>query len=661
MKLFLKLFLLFTLIVLVFSKNSNDMTNSKFYENFIKDQLKISNKQKVEALDKAIAGAQDTFSPSIFDKFGAFSGLLGLIPYVGTGFSTIFDMGLSYGNAKLMKDLVKQLILDINNLIEEQINDKFFEYTTKNFESIQEIIQELEKTIISYENSEWQNITDSNAIISKIDSIHTAFVRTKFLFDEKNNFVQLPMYTLFAHSHIHFLNSVYKNKERYRINSAIFHFLEPNYFFEMKSQYYKEISDSLFRSYEELRYNIDSNKVEGKTELNHYIIFANWADSYVLKLINTWWAVDPYSLPKGVILENAKITLSEIIGDVGENNDRYFKPWDIHQIATLLDGKNMYAYEGKLLEVTTRENSFFMQIYLAKLWLPFMKYVSSSNYLIRQREKVEQYGLGLAYDDGNNGGAEHPIQTSPVVRPIGKINGVYYSFLKDFPFVYGFSLLKDGNNIYSYGKDYDKEGTAKTISFEGKTLNKLIPTNYLYNSSPNGLGKGFAMVNGVIMCFVDEDIIDANIIIQGGATQVDSQKYYHSTNKMYYSNEYFNPSKMLFTGIGSLQFESQSKLSYQLTFTSYDRKPRAFKIFLRGNPMVVGNLELHTYQATGSVQSCVEYVGNFKASGLYRQTEGYLWEIATVTLESTDQNFIMIENIGISIAFNSLIVKDLDY
>ncbi|EGC33306.1 hypothetical protein DICPUDRAFT_154662 [Dictyostelium purpureum] len=136
----------------------------------------------------------------------------------------------------------------------------------------------------------------------------------------------------------------------------------------------------------------------------------------------------------------------------------------------------MYAYEGKLIEVTTRENSFFMQINYAE-WLPYMKYVNSSNYLIRQREKVEQYGLGLAYDDGNNDGAEHPIQTSPVVGPISKINGVYYSF-KRLP-IYG-------NNIFSYGKDYDKkEGTAKTISFEGKTLNKLIPTNYLYNRSPN--------------------------------------------------------------------------------------------------------------------------------------------------------------------------------
>ncbi|EGC33307.1 hypothetical protein DICPUDRAFT_154663 [Dictyostelium purpureum] len=77
--------------------------------------------------------------------------------------------------------------------------------------------------------------------------------------------------------------------------------------------------------------------------------------------------------------------------------------------------------------------------------------------------------------------------------------------------------------------------------------------------------------------------------------------------------------------------------------------------------MIIGNLELHTYQATVSVQSCVENVGNFKASSLYRQTEGYLWEISTVTLESSDQNFIMIENICIPIAFNSLIVKDLDY
>ncbi|EGC30557.1 hypothetical protein DICPUDRAFT_157707 [Dictyostelium purpureum] len=83
---------------------------------------------------------------------------------------------------------------------------------------------------------------------------------------------------------------------------------------------------------------------------------------------------------------------------------------------------------------------------------------------------------------------------------------------------------------------------------------------------------------------------------------------------MYYSNNYFYPTKMLFTGIGSLQFKSQSKLSYQLTFTSYDRKPKAFKIYLRGNPMVVGNLELRTYQATGSDQSCVEYFGNVKAS-----------------------------------------------
>ncbi|EGC30679.1 hypothetical protein DICPUDRAFT_157562 [Dictyostelium purpureum] len=635
---------IFLIILLFCNENSNGsqiLSNADYSKNIlyqlelrnqkVNDARKVLSKEAVPGKNNFLAGSIATLS-----VLGPVLILTGALPFG-------FLLELAAG------------VLEFAELITEgKANDEYGREVSK---GIQELVQESIKKydIVSLKSSlqGLKNIVVKFDMLKNVEDlkkeeIHTAAVNVDFEFsyalpsflkDNEMGLSSIGIFVLAANSHLVFLSSLVTNSKRYQFTDKEIQYYYKN-FLDAREEYYNRIKEIDDYGKAQLEKKIMDKKITNVDEWNLRNDYYNFMKIYVYDISKYWAYMDPFIFGQGVSIENADVILSKIIGSAF-NGDRQLSYKQVNQI---IENKGIRMYNGKFTGFSYRNNGCNNSPSGFAYSIP--KYFGGINYFISKGKEIETGAEGNTdFDSQTN--INGPL-TKVKVDQISKITTYSANGLRNSKF-YQFGLDINGTKFgdttwYKY---------VEVIGYPYRIVSSITPTTFNpcrvpcknYNTNDK-----ISLIEGMVLGFVNSDIVEDNIIIQGVSSFVDCQKFIsiNSNTATLVQNGYKN----------SIKFTKNTRVTYKITLNSFDKKAAQFQLLLEYRQLTDFPFNINVYvsnvpnplssdKVPVSLKSVVDECG----------FGDRISQFATVLLNSSPNNYVTIENIGSDFLLNNLIFK----
>ncbi|KYQ96860.1 hypothetical protein DLAC_04167 [Tieghemostelium lacteum] len=607
------LFVLLTFSLIVSSQELRNPT----YDKFIQGQIELRNKELKKSLDSFVdlktqkdPGAMYGIT-TVLNGIAAGMGIVGFGP--GAAVATLVRIVIGCIDQKLQQDASKKTAQKITDGISLIVDNKLSSYDVATLKSI---LQGTSDDIEEFNHYYRENITNLEGLAR---TIHNGFIHDMPQF--KKTYEEISLFTLFANSHLAFLVDIYTYGKGYGISDKERDF----YYNEYKTlsvsymEYITRVNKDVLAL---LETKISGSNVEKFNKRNQIY---NWMQVYVYDFSNYWWALDTKSYPKGVLIENAKVTISDVIGT--------YRPSDIQGF---IDKNGYQMYNGKQTQICYRQNYCFGSYNFVKYYkFDLLKYLGGQ-YQDIHVDSQKPFSIGNKhYDKGSENVFENKKDENVICTDLPmNIETVDLAIKNEkdmFPAetLFGFNINKQK---LGYWDHYNND----VISYPNKVLAQVIPMNF-QSVSLKCMGgdrnSEHYTITSVVFTFVSQYVSDKNIIVQDTTNLMDAQKYSSASTFNY-----------LRDGIASYLggVSVPKEIIYQISFTSIDSKPRRF------------NIQLWTASSKGETVTIQTFLKNTIINTFSGQLTADKNTVATVDLPS-ESNQLLRFSFSLNVIINSVI------
>ncbi|EGG15851.1 WD40 repeat-containing protein [Cavenderia fasciculata] len=426
---------------------------------------------------------------------------LSLIPEVGGVLSFGADLIFSHFS---QDNSTAELI---NKEVQKAINEKLGNYNYVDLNDQLEVISSSIATFRRTVSNFKANPTDDNKsfMIAQYDSTYNSLKNDIRFLHDTYSISEAPLFVLMASTKLMFLADGIVNAEEYHISGQVNILID-------------DFRDSLDKY---IRYSLPiyekglAKMAKTKDPVKDYNDRTEYFNQMLLGLydtVNIFWAMDPVMFPKGVITENVRYLYSDVVGKpTNERLDRESKgylqyrmkdfPLDsADKIKAKFDTLGFYNYQKQL-----KGANIYCWDRIDSIQSVFFDYSNTGQPKTRTNNKI-----------GGTGGA---LKKLDLTTPISSI------------------IVSSENDIWKlnvggqiFGKGDPRVHDTNLVAKPGHKIGLFCPIGI-------DVTEGFNSLSSMSIGFVDESVIDENIVVVGTGNMFDVQKYYtKSSNAQFIFN-----------------------------------------------------------------------------------------------------------------------------